>query len=110
LGMEPVPELVLGVLNHLKAPLFSYSQTKDVKTALFSRGNRYFLVVVNNGNEDKSATIHLPALAKVHGKMTVRDLMSGERTVYSREGRDPLNIHVARKDGRVLELMFSRAK
>ena len=106
--MEPVPELVLGVLNHLKTPLVSYSVTRDVKTALFSRGRRYFLVVVNNGNEDKSATIYLPVLAKINGKMTVRDLMSGEKTVYSKEGRHPLNIHVARKDGRVLELTSPR--
>ncbi len=108
LGMEPVPDLVLGVLNHLKTPLVSYSVTRDVKTALFSRGRCYFLVVVNNGNEDKSATIYLPALAKINGKMTVRDLMSGEKMVYSKEGRRPLNIHIARKDGRVLELAFSR--
>jgi len=108
LGMEPVPELVLGVLNYLKVPLMSYSMTRDVKTALFSRGSRYFLVLVNNGNEDKSATICLPALDGIRGKMTARDLMSGEITVYSKEGRHPLNVHVSRKDGRILELLFSR--
>jgi hypothetical protein len=108
LGMEPVPDLVLGVLNYLKTPLVSYSVTRDVKTALFRRNRHYFLVVVNNGNEDKSAAIYLPALAKIKGKMTVRDLMNGEKAVYSKEGRHPLNIHVARKDGRVLELVFSR--
>jgi hypothetical protein len=109
LGMEPVPELVLGVLNYLKAPLMSYSVTRDVKTALFSRGSRYFLVLVNNGNEDKSATIYLPALDGIAGKMIARDLMSGEKTVYSREGRHPLNVHVSRKDGRILELLFSHS-
>jgi hypothetical protein len=108
LGMEPMPNLVLGILNHLKTPLVCYSVTRDVKTALFSRGKHYFLVVVNNGNEDKSAAVYLPALAKTKGKMTVRDLMNGEVVVYSKEGRHPLNIHVARKDGRVLELTFSR--
>jgi hypothetical protein len=41
--------------------------------------------------------------------MTARDLMSGEKTVYSKDGRNPLNIHVARKDGRVLEFSFSRS-
>jgi hypothetical protein len=109
LGMEPVPDLVLGVLNYLKIPLVSYSVTRDVKTALFSRGKRYFLVAVNNGNEDKSATIHLPALDKIQGKMTARDLMNGGKTVYSKEGRHPLNIHVARKDGCILEFTFSRS-
>jgi hypothetical protein len=105
--MEPVPELVLGVLNYLKAPLISHSTTRDVKTALFSRGHRYYLIVVNNGNEDKSATIHLPALDEIRGKMTARDLISGEKTVYSKEGRCPINIHVSRKDGRILEFTFA---
>jgi hypothetical protein len=107
LGMEPEPNLVLAILNYLKTPLVSHSVTRDVKTALFSRGKRYFLVVVNNGNEDKSAAIYLPELAKIKGKMTSRDLMSEEKEVYSKEGRHPLNIQVARKDGRVLELVFS---
>jgi hypothetical protein len=107
LGVEPVPELVLGVLNHLKTPLVSSSLTRDVKTALFSRGNRYFLVAVNNGNEDKSAAIYLPALAKIKGKMIARDLMNGEKKAYTKDGRHPLNIHIARKDGRVLEFVFS---
>ena len=105
--MEPVPELVLGVLNQLKTPLVSYSLTRDVKTALFSRGRRYFLVAVNNGNEDKSAMIYLPALAKIKGKMLACDLMSGVKKVYTKDGRNPLNIPIARKDGRVLELSFS---
>ena len=96
--------MVLGVLNYLKTPLFAYTVTRDVKTALFSRGMRYFLAVVNNGNEDKSAAIYLPALDKIKGKMIVHDLMTGEKVAYSREGRHPLNIHVARKDGRILEL------
>ena len=107
--MEPVPELVLGVLNHLKTPLMSYSLTRDVKTALFSRGNRYFLVAVNNGNEDKSAMIYLPRLAKIKGKMVVSDLMSGEKNIYTKDGRNPLSISISRKDGRVLELSFSGA-
>ncbi|HPS37602.1 MAG TPA: beta-galactosidase, partial [Candidatus Omnitrophota bacterium] len=108
LGMEPTPDLVLAVLKHLKVCLVSYSLTKDVKTALFRRGKRYYLVVVNNGNEDKSAMICLPALEKISGKMTARDLMAGGKTVYSRERRHPLDIHIARKDGRILEFTFSK--
>ncbi|MFA5159749.1 MAG: beta-galactosidase [Candidatus Omnitrophota bacterium] len=105
LGVEPTPDLVFGILSYLKIPLASYSVTQNVKTALFSRSRRYFLVVVNNGNEDKSAAIYLPALAKIKKKMIVRDLMNGEKRIYSKEDLHSLNIHVARKDGRLLELM-----
>lgn len=107
LGMEPTPELVLGVLKYLKVSLISYSLTKDVKTALFSRGKRYFLVAINNGNEDKSATIYLPALEKIPGKMKARDLMTGEEIIYSKERRNPLDVPITRKDGRIFEFTFS---
>jgi hypothetical protein len=65
------------------------------------------MVVVNNGNEDKSATIVLPAVEKLKGKMVAKDLMDGKKTIYSRDGRQPLNVHVSRKDGRLFELTFS---
>ncbi|HRY86085.1 MAG TPA: hypothetical protein P5561_06125, partial [Candidatus Omnitrophota bacterium] len=83
--------------------------TRDVTTALFSRGNRYYMVVVNNGNEDKSATIFIPALLGIGGKMTARDLMTGQKTVHSKDGRYPFNVHIARKDGRIFEFSFSRS-
>ncbi len=107
LGMEPTPDLVMGVLKYLKIPLVTYSLTKDVKTALFNRGKNYYLVVINNGNEDKSAVVYLPALEAIKGKMTARDLLTGEVTLYSKERRHPLDIQVARKDGRVFEFSFS---
>lgn len=107
LGMVPTPDLILGILKYLKVSMISYSLTKDVKTALFNCGARYYLVVVNNGNEDKSAVIYLPALAGIPGKMIAHDLMTGEKTVYSKERRHPLDIQTSRKDGRVFEFTFS---
>lgn len=103
-GVEPTPELVLAIIHYLKVSLIGYSLTRDVKTTLFSRGKKYYLVAVNNGKEDKSAAVYLPALSKIKSKMIVRDLLNGQKTVYSHERRHPMDFHIARKDGRIFEL------
>ena len=107
LGMEPTQDLVLGVLRHLGIPLFACSMTRDVKTAIFTRGSRFYLVAVNNGNEDKSATISLPALEKKTGRLTARDLITGEKVVQSKERRRIFNVALSRKDGRIFEIGVS---
>lgn len=108
-GVEPTPDLVLAILTYLHVSLISHSNTQDVKTALFSRGNRYYLVAINNGNEDKNAAVYLPAMDKLKGKMIVRDLMTGQKTVCSRERRCPMDVPIARKDGRLLEFIPARS-
>jgi hypothetical protein len=107
LGVEPTPDIVLGILNYLETPLFAHSITRDVKTAIFSRGTSHYLVVVNNGKEDKSATIFLPALGKKSGKLTVRDVISGEKIEYVGERRRTFSAPINRKDGRLFELRVS---
>ncbi|HPW64935.1 MAG TPA: beta-galactosidase, partial [Candidatus Omnitrophota bacterium] len=104
LGVEPTPELVLEILRYLETPLFAYSITRDVKTAIFRRGAKHYLVVVNNGNEDKSATVFLPALDGDRRGMIARDLMNGEVFDQSKERRRIFSFPVSRKDGRLFEL------
>ena len=103
LGVEPTRELVLEILNYLKVPLASYSVTRDIKTALFKRGSAYYLIVVNNGDEDKSASIYLPAMESIRQKMTVKDHMTGKREICSYERRKPFTCEIPRKDGKVFE-------
>ncbi len=102
IGVEPTRELVLEILHYLKVELPSRAVTRDVKTALYKKGNRYYLIATNNGAEDKSAGIYLPALDK-YNKVTVYDLMKGEKQSYSRERRQPFTFEIARKDGKVFE-------
>lgn len=109
LGVDPTPELILGVLRFLSVPLFAYSVTRDVKTAIFRRGSKHYLVVVNNGNEDKSGTVFLPALEKCRGDMIVRDLITGEKLDQPRERRKIFNGSINRKDGRIFEIVFRKS-
>ncbi len=103
LGVEPTRELTLEILNYLKVPLATYSVTRDIKTAMFRRGNSYYLIAVNNGDEDKSASIYLPILGKNKKKIPVRDLIAGTKQVSSNERRRPFTCEIPRKDGKVFE-------
>lgn len=103
LGFEPTAELILEILNFLKIPLYVYSSTREVKTALFSKGTkRNFLVTVNNGNEEKSALLHLVHF-KGKGRYSVRDLTTGEKQVLHFGDTPHFTVNLARKDGRVFE-------
>jgi len=104
LGVEPTPELILEILNYLKTGLVCYSATKDIRTALFQRGGTYYLVATNNGAESKSASIHLPEIAHIKGKMTFRNLLDDTVEVISPDRRRPFSTEFARKDGKVFEL------
>ncbi len=103
LGFEPTRELVMEILNYLKVPLATYSVTRDIHTALYKRGNVHYLIAVNNGDEDKSASIYMPALTVKRGKMKVYDLVTGKREVCSYERRKPFTCEIPRKDGKVFE-------
>lgn len=103
IGVEPTRELVLEILDYLKVPLAAHSVTRDIKTALFKRGNRYYLIATNNGSEDKSASVYLPALENYRGKIQIKDLTGGSKQTYSRERRHPFTFEIPRKDGKVFE-------
>ncbi|MBI3316372.1 MAG: hypothetical protein HYZ85_00005, partial [Candidatus Omnitrophica bacterium] len=81
----------------------THTSTLDVKTALFKRGSVYYLVVVNNGNEDKSANIEMPVLKQVGRKMKIRDLMSREKKSTVFETQRLFTVDIPRKDGKVFE-------
>ena len=87
-----------------RVPVEAQSSTRDIKTAIFKRKKQYYLVAVNNGDEDKSASIHLPGLIHSKWKLSVRDLATNSRKTYALERGMPLTLDLVRKNGRVLEL------
>ncbi len=107
LGFDPTRELILEIMDYLKIGLVSCSPTRDVNTTLFQRGKSYYLVVTNAGDEDKSASIYLPALEGVRNKVKVRDLMTGESTLCSYDQRTPFSTELKRKDGKVIEFRLA---
>jgi hypothetical protein len=103
LGLAPTKDLVLEVLDYLNIPLASRSLTRDVKTALYKRGSRFYLIATNNGDEDKSVSVYLPVMEKMRGKMTVQDFITGKKESLSHERRQPFTFEIPRKDGKVFE-------
>lgn len=105
LGVEPTRELVMEILNYLGVPLVAYSTTRDVKTALFKRGRHYYLIVTNNGSEDKSANVYLPVLEKIKRKLKIQELISGDCETFSFGQGRPFSFDIARKDGKIFEIL-----
>ena len=103
LGFEPTPELILELLQFLQIPLYAHSATREVKTALFARGGKtFYLIAVNNGNEEKSALIFLPYF-KGRGRLAIRDLMNDKKEQISSAKTPHFTVNLSRKDGRVFE-------
>lgn len=104
LGVEPNKELILTVLKYFHIQLSSNSTTRDVKTALFKRNGRYYLVAVNNGNEDKNANVRLMLSAGRAKQILTTDLLSGESTERSLHAHLSIAFDIPRKDGKVIEI------
>lgn len=104
LGVEPNKELILSILRFFKIPLYVSALTKDIKTALFKRGKKCYLIAVNNGMEDKSATIHFPDVRLDGRRFKVREIVSRrvEQILSSRVST--LSVELPRKDGKVFEI------
>jgi len=104
LGFEPTADLILELLQFLKVPLYTHSTTQEIKTALFSKGEKtYYLVVVNNGREEKSALIKLPCLEGRRRRFLVRDLVTGKKESFSLDKAPHFATSIFPKDGRVFE-------
>lgn len=103
LGFDPTIEFLPELFDYLKINIPVQSSTAQVKTSLFRRGRKFYLVVVNNGEEAKSANIRLEALKRFKGKIYTRDLMADHPKSMSPERRNPFMVDIPRKDGRVFE-------
>ena len=109
LGVEPTRELLLAILDWFKIPSYSHSRTRNINTALFKRGHQHFIIAVNNGDEDKSATISFSLPQESHKRFKVTNLLDGSREdcIYQRS-KAFFSTDIPRKDGRVFEIRVSR--
>ncbi|EFK97580.1 Glycosyl hydrolases family 35 protein [sediment metagenome] len=105
LGLKPDAAMLREIMDHYGIVIPSISRTPGVKTALFERGGRHFLIAVNLGREFQSALIELPRLAGRRGRYRARDLETGAalRTI---EGESPAIVgEIPPKDGRAIEII-----
>ena len=105
LGIQPTKELLLEILKLFGIPFYSNSPTKDVKTALFKKGTQYYIVAVNNGREDKSATISFVLSGRKFKRFRVTDLFKEQTETYLRHrSQTSFTAEIPRKDGKIFQI------
>ena len=104
LGVEQNKELIFAILRYFCIPLYAYTTTKDVKTALYKKGQKYYLIAVNNGMEDKSAAVLFPDMRFQGGRFKVREIVSRKGQQFLSAKIPTLSIELPRKDGKVFEI------
>jgi hypothetical protein len=104
IGLASSPDLLLMLHDHLKLPIPSRSRTSQVSTALFHRGEDFYLFAVNNGNEDKVAEVALDSNLLQTPCWQVRNLVSGQTWTLNLRESDRLTFSVPRKDGTIIHL------
>lgn len=100
LGVEPSQELVSRILDFFGIPVFSQSQGAGLKTGLFRRKEKYFMVVVNTSDEAQTAEILLKVDKKKRFSQA-RNLLS-DKLFKIKSGM--MLVNLPRKDGTVFEL------
>lgn len=96
LAVQPSAELMVGIHRWLEVPVASRATTAHVSTALFrAPDGEHFVIIVNNGDEDRVASIELTRKAD---KAT--DLFTGDSWAVG----ESVGVWVPRKSGTVLRL------
>jgi hypothetical protein len=104
IGLSPSPELLLALYEHLNVRLPSHSLTSRVSTALFRRDQEFYLIAVNNGDEDKIAEVELDRDLWEMPSWQARNLVSGQKWAVNLHESGRLTFPVPRKDGIILQL------
>jgi hypothetical protein len=104
IGLTPSPDLVCMLHDHFSVRIASRSLTSQVSTALFRRGEEFYLVAVNNGNEDKVAEVVLDGDLLESPCWHVHNLVSGQAWTLNLREAGRLIVSVPRKDGVILHL------
>jgi hypothetical protein len=104
IGLSPSPELLLALYDYLNVRLPSRSLTPQISTALFRREQDFYLLAVNDGNEDKIADVivHGEILEVSPGK--ARNLISSQEWTVNLQESNHLIFPLPRKDGIILQL------
>jgi len=104
LGLTPSPQLLAAVYNSLEMSVPSCSLTPQVSTALFSRAREFYLIAVNNGNENKTAEVVLTGDFSAFPCWRVRNLVTDQTWTVDLRQANHLTFPLPRKDGTILQL------
>lgn len=106
LGIPASPELVREIHNFLEIPIPAIPLMGGVQTVLYRSGGDYYLIVLNNGWEDKASEILLDPGIFPPGLYAARDLLrEKERKLEVRAGQAfTLTAFTPKKNGTLIRI------
>lgn len=104
LGLPPSPALVAALHDWLGIPRYSQTRLAGVSTALFRRGDTFFLVAANNRVEDVEPQVRLYPGLFARQSFTIQDLWTGETRHADFAESAAVTVYLPAKSGTVLRL------
>jgi len=104
IGLTSSPGLLLALYDHLAVSIPSRSLTPKISTALFRRDQEFYLLAVNDGNEDKLAEVVLTEDFSSVPCWRAHNLVSNQEWTVDLREFSRLTVPVPRKDGIILQL------
>jgi beta-galactosidase len=104
LFIEPATEVLQAILAYFNVTVPVSSAGSGLSTALYSRGDKLYVVVVNNGNEEKNSVVRVEHPMLKNRRFTAKNLLTEEIKYYPASRAPVITWEVPRKDGAVFEL------
>jgi len=104
IGLSPSSELLLALHEHLQVRLPSRSLASQISTALFRRDREFYVIAVNDGQEDKIAEVVLDDKLFGLPAWRARNLVSDQEWSVNLHESNHLTFPVPRKDGVIVHL------
>lgn len=102
LGMPPSAEVVLAVHRWLNISIYSRSAAHAINTALFRRGDDFYLIAANNNDTPQDVMVALHADLFQNILYTVHDLISNTSAQVNIRQQRQVTFHVPAKNGTAL--------
>jgi hypothetical protein len=81
------------------------TRAESIQSSIFINGDKYFVILTNNGNEEKNVEIELADLQLSSNLKKVIDLVTGSECPFiTKNGFTRIICNIPRKDGTILEL------
>lgn len=104
LGIDPSPEILHALAGFLGLNEIVCPATQGIISARFKRGNKIYILAVNNSEEVKTATLSLSVPVKRSKRIICRDLENPDKNVSWISEKSAIVAEIPRKDGRVFEV------
>jgi len=105
LGCSPKPEIITAIYRMEAVPIYCHASSPNILSALFQKNDDlYYLIIVNNGNEDRDVRIWLAPHLFANSTWGIIDLFSSGEEKVSFTEQPPVITSIGGKDGTILEL------